>query len=105
MKIQFIFKYLTDWWAVSPAQLAGDLEELQGKLAASVDSVEKINTELEPIKTKLGDLSVRYNEIYKLQSSRGLCMLLELSLLRQFAINHVEKKPLWAVTQFFCLCF
>lgn len=55
---------------VKAEQLSGDLEELQAKLAASKDSVENINAELEPIKTKLEDLSVRYNEIYKLQSSR-----------------------------------
>ncbi|RUS82217.1 hypothetical protein EGW08_010031 [Elysia chlorotica] len=54
-------------------QLSGDLEELQAKLAASVDSVENINTELEPIKAKLEELNIRYNEIYKIQSSRDKC--------------------------------
>ncbi|GFO47554.1 DNA repair protein rad50 [Plakobranchus ocellatus] len=54
---------------VKAEQLTGDLEQLQTKLEASVDSVNNINAELEPIKVKLNDLSKRYNEIYKLQMS------------------------------------
>ncbi|KAH9508246.1 DNA repair protein rad50 [Bulinus truncatus] len=51
-------------------ELHNNLEELETKLAASVDSVKKINEELEPVKAELLKINNHLNEIFKLQTAK-----------------------------------
>ncbi|BFZ14970.1 hypothetical protein BsWGS_18009 [Bradybaena similaris] len=51
-------------------ELKADLEEHQAELAASLDKVNTINQQLEPIKDKLKNIDDRYNEIYQIQNTK-----------------------------------
>ncbi|KAL3879163.1 hypothetical protein ACJMK2_031472, partial [Sinanodonta woodiana] len=50
------------------AQLEENLKELEGRLAASMQSVEDIKIKLDPIEEKLDQIAKRSNEIYKVQT-------------------------------------
>ncbi|KAK0064769.1 DNA repair protein RAD50 [Biomphalaria pfeifferi] len=51
-------------------ELRNSLDDIESKFAASVDSVEKINEELEPVRAELLKINTHQTEIFKLQTSK-----------------------------------
>ncbi|XP_059141794.1 DNA repair protein RAD50-like [Physella acuta] len=51
-------------------ELERDLEDLQVKLTASIDSVNNINEELKPVKEQLITIGTRQNDIFKLDTEK-----------------------------------
>ncbi|CAG5126195.1 unnamed protein product, partial [Candidula unifasciata] len=72
-------------------ELKADLETHETELAASLDKVNKINQQLEPIKEKLKDIDDRYNEIYQLQTKQRTTTQLKQTI-REFSSKVNEKK-------------